>query len=114
MGKRIAQTVTSFIGSWYCVFGFIVFCLIWMALNEFHVLNIDPEPFILLNLCLSTWAGIQCSIVMINQRYTQATNDESDRKRDEILQKLLEMEQRQMEMHEQQQHVKGLFSKWLK
>lgn len=113
-GTRIAQSVTFWIGTWTCVIGFLSFEAIWMTLNGSHVMNFDPAPFILLNLGLSTWAGIQGSIIMINQKYQQKISDESDKKRDEILSKLLDLETRQMEMYEHQQSVKGLFKSWLK
>ncbi len=51
-------------GSWAFVGSFVVFMLIWAAINSFS-LAWDPYPFILLNLFLSMLAGLQGAILLI-------------------------------------------------
>jgi len=52
-------------GSWPFVFGFVVLMAVWMAFNVITNRPFDPYPFILLNLCLSTLAGLQGAILLI-------------------------------------------------
>ena len=51
-------------GSWPFVFSFILFMAIWMLSNAGNK-PLDPYPFILLNLMLSTLAGLQGAILLI-------------------------------------------------
>ena len=57
----------NIMGSWPFVFGFMGFMFIWAGLNIFWLANHgwDPYPFILLNLLLSTLAGLQGAILLI-------------------------------------------------
>lgn len=119
--RKLAESITFWIGTWVCVFCFLGFECIWMLLNSVGVFHIDPAPFILLNLVLSTWAGIQSSLIMINQKYQQQIADDADKKRDIILMRLLENDEKNelilsklLEMEQAQQNMKGIFSKWLK
>jgi len=52
-------------GSWPFVFSFVVFMFIWMSYNGFNRKPFDPFPYILLNLILSTLAGLQGAILLI-------------------------------------------------
>jgi uncharacterized membrane protein len=68
MGQRAADKLTKIAGSWYFIVGFIVFLLIWMAINVYIILvRWDPYPFILLNLVLSCLAAIQAPIILMSQ-----------------------------------------------
>jgi uncharacterized membrane protein len=65
-GERAADVVRNTMGSWpfLGVFGVVMAC--WIALNLVAVVrHFDPYPFILLNLCLSTLAGLQAAILLI-------------------------------------------------
>jgi len=52
-------------GSWPFVFGFIGFMAVWMVYNAYTNKPFDPFPYILLNLMLSTLAGLQGAILLI-------------------------------------------------
>jgi uncharacterized membrane protein len=52
-------------GSWPFVFGFVAFMFAWMEYNGFNHKPFDPFPYILLNLILSTLAGLQGAILLI-------------------------------------------------
>ena len=65
--EKIADKLTEVAGSW----GFMppppTFLLIWILLNLFFLKDIDPYPFILLNLLLSCLAALQAPIIMMSQ-----------------------------------------------
>ena len=53
----------------------IIFCLFllgWIFLNIYVFDNVDPYPFILLNLILSCIAAIQAPIIMMSQNRLQS------------------------------------------
>ena len=70
-------------GSWPFVFGFLVAMAIWALVNTgLHVggsagkAGFDPYPYILLNLMLSTLAGLQGAILLIAaKRQDQISSD---------------------------------------
>ncbi len=66
-GDKIADKITIITGSWGFIIGFILFILVWMLLNLTIFKNVDPYPFILLNLLLSCIAAIQAPIIMMSQ-----------------------------------------------
>ena len=66
-GDKLADKVSAIAGSWPFIFGFILFLILWMFINVKLVENIDPYPFILLNLVLSCIAAIQAPIIMMSQ-----------------------------------------------
>jgi uncharacterized membrane protein len=63
----LADLLTNFVGSWYFISLFFGAMFSWILLNSF-VISIDPFPFILLNLVLSTLAAVQGSIIMMSQK----------------------------------------------
>ena len=65
-GERAADTVRNGMGSWWFVFGSLVFLAGWMAGNR--NVGFDPYPFILLNLVLSCVAAMQGAILLIAAR----------------------------------------------
>lgn len=79
LGQRVADKVASFGGSWVFIISFVVFLLLWIALNAFVLLNkgFDPYPFILLNLILSCLAALQAPVIMMSQN----RQEEKDRER---------------------------------
>jgi len=64
LGEKAADAMRHGMGSWPFVFGFIVFMAVWMLSNTSKK-PWDPYPFILLNLMLSTLAGLQGAILLI-------------------------------------------------
>ncbi len=66
-GDKIADKLTQVAGSWGFIIGFIIFLAIWMILNITVLKDVDPYPFILLNLLLSCLAALQAPIIMMSQ-----------------------------------------------
>lgn len=66
-GDKIADKITNIAGSWGFILGFSLFLIIWILLNLFVLKNLDPYPFILLNLLLSCIAALQAPIIMMSQ-----------------------------------------------
>ena len=66
-GEIVADKLTAIAGSWTFIIIFCLFLLGWIFLNLWVFDNIDPYPFILLNLILSCIAAIQAPIIMMSQ-----------------------------------------------
>lgn len=66
-GDIVADKITAKAGSWGFIIGFIVFLLVWIFINIKLIKNLDPYPFILLNLVLSCIAALQAPIIMMSQ-----------------------------------------------
>lgn len=64
---KIADKITKFIGSWTFILGFSGFLIFWVLLNLYFIDDLDPYPFILLNLLLSCIAALQAPIIMMSQ-----------------------------------------------
>lgn len=70
IGDKIADKVSAVVGSWTFIIIFICILIGWMVLNGIVLkkgTEIDPYPFILLNLLLSCVAAIQAPIIMMSQ-----------------------------------------------
>ena len=67
IGDKRADKLTQIAGSWTFIIGFSLFLLIWILLNIYVFKNVDPYPFILLNLLLSCIAALQAPIIMMSQ-----------------------------------------------
>lgn len=72
LGDRAADILRSGMGSWGFIFGFLGIMAAWMLGNGDH--GFDPFPFILLNLGLSTLAGLQGGILLISAKRQDAIN----------------------------------------
>ncbi len=99
-GQRLADRLTSVIGSWPFMIIQSSFLLAWMAVNVYLVISYkahhgnltawDPYPFILLNLVLSFQAAYTGPIVMMSQNREeqkdrlQAQNDYEINKKAEL------------------------------
>lgn len=70
-GERAADRLRNGMGSWWFVVGFLIFMVIWGIANVLE-LAWDPYPYILLNLLLSTMAGLQGAILLIAARRQDA------------------------------------------
>ncbi len=67
LGDKIADKITQIAGSWSFIIGFTTLLIVWVILNVFVFDNLDPYPFILLNLLLSCIAALQAPIIMMSQ-----------------------------------------------
>lgn len=73
-GEKWADAVRNRMGSWGFVAGFIAVMLTWAGVNSFALAHhpFDPYPYILLNLLLSTLAGLQGAILLIANKRADA------------------------------------------
>lgn len=73
-GEKVADNITAVAGSWTFIILFTLFLILWVILNIYAFENVDPYPFILLNLVLSCIASLQAPIIMMSQN-RQAKKD---------------------------------------
>ena len=76
-GDRIADKVSEIAGSWTFILCFSLFLIFWIILNIYILKGssqVDPYPFILLNLLLSCLAALQAPVIMMSQN-RQAAKD---------------------------------------
>jgi len=76
-GDRLADRLSEVAGSWGFIIGFSAFLIIWVVINSIILKDgseIDPYPFILLNLVLSCIAALQAPVIMMSQN-RQAAKD---------------------------------------
>jgi uncharacterized membrane protein len=64
-GARIADRVTSFLGSWRFILIQTVVVAIWILGNVYLTFHFDPYPFILLNLAFSTQAAYAAPLILL-------------------------------------------------
>jgi len=76
LGERVADMVAVFGGSWTFIGVFGAAMLGWMVLNSVVLVQraLDPFPYMLLNLSLSTLAALQAPVIMMSQN-RQAAKD---------------------------------------
>ena len=67
IGDKVADKLTEVAGSWTFILGFTLFLILWIIFNLFVLKDLDPYPFILLNLVLSCIAALQAPIIMMSQ-----------------------------------------------
>jgi uncharacterized membrane protein len=65
LGARVADEVTTFLGSWRFIVIQTVIVIIWIAGNLYLAFNFDPFPFILLNLAFSTQAAYAAPLILL-------------------------------------------------
>ena len=65
LGARIADRVTSFMGSWKFIIVQTVIVLCWIGGNVLLLFNFDIYPFILLNLAFSTQAAYAAPLILL-------------------------------------------------
>jgi len=78
-GDRLADRVAAVGGSWGFIIVFAVVLFGWMVLNSevlpiLGIATLDPFPYILLNLMLSTLAAVQAPVILMSQN-RQAAKD---------------------------------------
>lgn len=77
VGDKIADKVSEIAGSWGFIIAYTSFLIFWIVLNSVVLKKgseVDPYPFILLNLLLSCLAALQAPIIMMSQN-RQAAKD---------------------------------------
>jgi len=74
LGERLADRIATFGGSWTFLLIFGAFLAGWIIMNSVVLYRrpVDPYPFILLNLVLSTLAAIQAPVIMMSQNRQEA------------------------------------------
>ena len=81
-GERAADKMRNGMGSWAFIFGFVGCMAGWAAVNTLvlervaHHKPFDPYPYILLNLLLSTLAGLQGGILLIASKRADQISSE--------------------------------------
>lgn len=69
-GDAVADKLSEVAGSWTFIILFALFLVFWIILNSVILKGekqLDPYPFILLNLLLSCLAALQAPIIMMSQ-----------------------------------------------
>ena len=65
LGARIADRVTTFLGSWTFIAIQTVIVIVWIIGNVILLFDFDPFPFILLNLAFSTQAAYAAPLILL-------------------------------------------------
>jgi uncharacterized membrane protein len=81
-GERAADKMRNGMGSWAFIFLFLTAMLVWAGTNTLFIGRalghkaFDPYPYILLNLLLSTLAGLQGGILLIAAKRADQVSSE--------------------------------------
>ncbi len=65
LGARVADRVTTFLGSWRFLIIQSIVVVAWIAGNIVLLFHFDPFPFILLNLAFSTQAAYAAPLILL-------------------------------------------------
>ena len=65
LSARVADRVTTFMGSWRFIIIQTAIVLAWISGNVYLLFNFDPYPFILLNLAFSTQAAYAAPLILL-------------------------------------------------
>ena len=65
---KLADIITSFIGSWTFIIIQSVLLTIWVTINALQLVHFDPYPFILLNLFLSFEAAYATPLILSSRQ----------------------------------------------
>lgn len=97
---RLADRIATFCGSWRFIIIFSVILSVWIVWNMIPFLypHFDPQPFILLNLCLSFIAAFQAPLIMMSQN-RQAARDKHESVIDFAINYKSEQEVNDMQRH---------------
>lgn len=68
-GERAADHMKAIFATWSALICIVLVMVVWMVSSGFGQ---DPKPFILLNLCLSCIAALQCFILLIAAKRADA------------------------------------------
>lgn len=76
--QKVADRVAKVVGSWRFIIIQSIILTIWILVNSFSSLKVDPYPFILLNLMLSFQAAYTAPVIMMsNNRQEQIDRQRS-------------------------------------
>jgi len=76
--QKVADKVAKVVGSWRFIIIQSIILIIWILVNSFSSLKVDPYPFILLNLMLSFQAAYTAPVIMMsNNRQEQIDRQRS-------------------------------------
>ena len=67
LGDRIADNVSTTMGSWRFIIAQAIVIVIWICGNIWLLFHFDPFPFIFLNLAFSAQASFATPIIMMSQ-----------------------------------------------
>jgi uncharacterized membrane protein len=67
LGDRVADSVSSGMGSWRFIIIQTCIILVWVTGNIYLLFHFDPFPFIFLNLAFSAQAAYSTPIIMMSQ-----------------------------------------------
>ena len=103
-GERLADRIADFGGSWTFMIIFGAFLAAWILMNSLVMFwrPVDPYPFILLNLVLSSLAAVQAPVIMMSQN-RQETKDRVRARNDYQVNLKAELEIRHL--HEKMDHL---------
>lgn len=73
LGERAADSMKATLATWPALGGIVVAILAWIATSGF---GLDRAPYILLNLCLSCLAALQCFVLLIAAKRADAIASE--------------------------------------
>lgn len=76
--KTLADRLVGVVGSWNFIVTQTIAMMLWVGINVSQVTKVDPYPFILLNLMLSTQAALLGPIILMSNN----RQSDIDRKRD--------------------------------
>lgn len=113
LGERAADKMRNGMGSWRFVFVFIAVMIVWAWANTKGGWDLDPFPFILLNLFLSMLAGLQGAILLIAAKRADAVSAamaehdyRTNRSAAKDIEKLIELNKQQLALiHELTQQL---------
>lgn len=71
-GERIADSVSSGMGSWRFIIIQTLIISVWVAGNVWLLFHFDPFPFVFLNLAFSAQAAYSTPIIMMSQNRAAA------------------------------------------
>jgi len=71
---KLADVITSFIGSWTFIVVQSIILTIWVSVNVLDITHFDPYPFILMNLFLSFQAAYATPLILMSSN-RQAERD---------------------------------------
>jgi uncharacterized membrane protein len=72
LGDRIADSVSTGMGSWNFIIIQTIIIIAWIAGNVWLIFHFDPFPFIFLNLAFSAQAAYATPIIMMSQNRAAA------------------------------------------
>ena len=64
-GGRLADRVSTFLGSWRFIVIQTVIVVVWIVSNVLLIVHFDPYPFIFLNLAFSTQAAYAAPLILL-------------------------------------------------